>query len=262
MFKGFSKKRKFSIFNSVSHELIRGYKEAINDGMDNPTASKALIEAEMFNIKELTKYAASFFTLVILINRLGQNGTITLPTFLNKIEVPVSYGLFVAFAFYTMLCFAAIKAIVFLSVKEIILGNIPTNSRFSNAKSVFDGDQTADLTTPFRNGQLLRIPKLDFYILLLVLVGLYACLLIPVIASIAVFMSDLSLALSDAPADPLELIILGCATIGTFFISTYAILFFVPFRSEKNTKYIRWLFLNPISRNEVLHPQVKHWLDR
>lgn len=146
----------FSLFQRICHEIFRGQRELICEGVTPAEISTAIRNAESVNIAALSKVGIGFLILVVLIQQLEHGGLIVIRSPLGQIEFPIAYALFGASVNYATLGMHMLNAIVLLVVKAHDNVSGVKISRFSNAKNLLSGDGVSDIASPFRVGSLLK----------------------------------------------------------------------------------------------------------
>lgn len=254
------KSQSFSICYRITHEIVRGYKELISEGHDQQDLIKNLRDQESRNIKYLAKLGAAYLAIIFALKSTGPEFTLSIPTAIGKIDLPLIYILLIAAILFSALCLSTLKAAIFIISKQIITGNIATNTRFSAAKSLFHGDENVDITSPIRNGGLIKLTRCDSLTVSTLYLLIILTAIIPFVFSFPIIFLRAIETIEIFKDSVFEFSIAFSSCLLIFSSFTYIIIFFTPLTTKPDQSYIRFLFLYPIGKDENgLHPRSKHW---
>lgn len=248
-----------SIGKIKQHELHSTLRHIKASGRTWPEVYCRLGELQKQAAKALAKVSSILFLMFLILRSFGDGSTVSIEISNIAASIPAEYITFVSsmLLLYFSLCLQQFFSIISFRAKESSRHKI--RNFHAGAYGFLEGQDDFALAVPSFNSVFFteRLPISST--LSWILVICFLSLVIP-IAYIWLFVwssqheiiSNSSAVSSGWAIAALGQFILSCSAI-------YLLLFNIPLPVRRNSTYIRWLLLAPLTSKEI-HPQAKNWL--
>lgn len=257
-----NRKKKFSLFNRVHHEFLRAFSELLQEGKESDDLLSRLQMVQKQQIKQLSKFTVLFLVTSILVTQTAIGDTIKINSSLAQISLPKIYVVPIAAYYWWMTTISFLATVQYVFVEAAISNNVTKNTRFHAIKHHLTSLAEHDLSSPIRNGSLVKSSSSDHFVLLVTYIAPFLLALLPIIIALVGITVETFVLFSESSTLSIEWA-LAATVIGViFFSSSYLIMYFTPMVVRKNATFIRWNFLFPLSNKAGEgHPRGSLWLD-
>ncbi|UTH49007.1 hypothetical protein [Loktanella salsilacus] len=254
------KSQRFSLFDRIVHETTRGFKELLKEGHDQVTLSKNIQDLELKSLKDLLKVGAFYLALSFSMMSSGPSKIISIPTPIGKLDLPLSISIFIASAALAGICLGLIKFAVLTTTKSIIAHKVQSKSRFIAGRSVAQGDENSDITSPLRVGTFIKLQTGDTIGVFGIYGFIFTLSILPLVFSLPTIISAIFLGIYQIDGINLESAVIISSSLLLFSSLVYLILFFTPLDIKPDRYKIRYGLLYQIGKDEKgLHPRSFQW---